>query len=126
MSAVRSDKSFGVIQPFLFRLGESKTVVAAHEVPQKHAGRVLTPPALAAALCAWAIRSAGDVTLDLGVGEGAFILAAYNRLRQVGAGQAQAIAQIHGVEWDPSTFARAQAAAQRRLGTELPNVLCAD
>jgi hypothetical protein len=64
--------------------------------------------------------------LDLGVGEGAFALAAFHRLRALGADQAGAAARIHGAERDPDVFRRAQETAKLRLGRDLPNVVCAD
>jgi adenine-specific DNA-methyltransferase len=95
-------------------------------IGEKRAGRVLTPEALAEALCRWAIRSSGDRVLDLGVGEGVFAVAAVERLRMLGADDAAAAAAIHGAEWDPVVFNRAQETARLRLGRELPNVVCAD
>jgi len=92
----------------------------------KRNGRVNTPSAVADALCSWAIRGQRDVVLDLGVGEGAFALAAVKRLRELGAPAAAASALIHGAESDPQAFAHAQESASKTLGVELPNVVCAD
>lgn len=94
--------------------------------PDKRAGRVLTPEPLARALCHWAIRAADDVVLDLGVGEGAFALAAFDRLRALGAADLRAASLIYGAEQDAAVFACAQAMARMRLGMTLPNVVCAD
>ena len=101
-------------------------LATAPEITPKHSGRVLTPEPLAQALCEWAVRSPVDDVLDLGVGEGAFAIVAVEALRRLGAEPRAAAAQIHGAEWDPWTFAQAQEIARRRLGTPLPNVVCAD
>src|SRR4051794_19447934 len=94
------------VQPFLFRLGYDMAVAVTPEAPEapgitaKQSGRILTPEPLAQALCEWAIRSPADGVLDLGVGEGAFAIAAVETLRQRGADAHAAAVQLHGAEWD--------------------------
>jgi adenine-specific DNA-methyltransferase len=99
---------------------------SALDIREKRAGRVLTPLALAGALCRWGIRSAGDVVIDLGVGEGAFALAAVARLRTLGADDAAAIEHVYGAEADSQIFERAQREAVAQYGRPLPNVVCAN
>lgn len=94
--------------------------------PEKRDGRVFTPPPLAAALCSWAIRAPNEVVVDLGVGEGAFLVAAAGRLRTLGADDGQLAAAIHGTELDPVTLARARLAVRAELGIDLPNVVRGD
>lgn len=98
----------------------------AVDLTHKRDGRVLTPPPVADALCRWAIRAPTDVVLDLGVGEGAFLLAAARRLEAVGADVAQVTNAIHGAELDPGAYRHAQAQAQAYLGQPLPHVVCGD
>lgn len=101
-------------------------MAVALEVGAKRAGRVLTPTALADALCQWAIQSPADVVLDLGVGEGAFLLAGARRLLGLGALPDQVADSLYGAELDLGVFARAQAEVQEVLGQPLPHVLCGD
>jgi tRNA1(Val) A37 N6-methylase TrmN6 len=62
-----------------------------------------------------------DRVLDVGVGEGAFVLAAYDRLRELGAHAADAQSQLYGTEIDQSTYSRFQERAQE-LDASFPNV----
>lgn len=101
-------------------------MAVALDVSQKRDGRVYTPRAVADALCRWAIRAPTDVVLDLGVGEGAFLLAAAHRLSELGAGADRVKEAIHGAEVDARVFARAQALAREHLGEALPHVVCGD
>lgn len=98
----------------------------ALDVRDKRIGRVLTPATLATALCEWAIRAPTDAVLDLGVGEGAFALAAFERLRGLGAGDTEAAGRVYGWERDPDVLERAQRSAVSRLGRRLPRLFCAD
>lgn len=92
----------------------------------KRDGRVYTPESLAEALCAWAIRAPTDRVLDLGVGEGAFLLAAGGRLRALGASSSALIEAIYGAELDATVHARAQSCARERFGAALPHVVHGD
>lgn len=78
--------------------------------PEKLEGRVFTPDSIAEALCRWAIQKPTDTVLDLGVGEGAFLLAAGRRLRGLGTPLDRIAEAIHGAEREPAVFARAVAA----------------
>lgn len=101
-------------------------MTAVLEVGAKREGRVYTPDALANALCEWAICGSNDAVLDLGVGEGAFLLAAARRLKALGADEAQIREAVHGSELDPTIFARAVQYVHREIGYTLPHVQCAD
>ena len=59
-------------------------------------GHVNTPKELATLLSKWAIRSPNDLVLDLGVGEGVFVFAAFNQLLDLGAERKNAQNQIFG------------------------------
>jgi adenine-specific DNA-methyltransferase len=101
-------------------------MTASLDLASKRDGRVFTPDPVVHALCHWAIRTADTTVLDLGVGEGAFAIAACERLLALGADAGTAVEQIYGAERDPEVFRRAQEQARRRLGRELPNVVTAD
>jgi methylase of polypeptide subunit release factors len=123
----RNAGSESAVQPSL--LGDGFSVTAAPvalKVADKQSGRVFTPRPLVDSLCRWAVRSPGDRVLDLGVGEGAFALASFERLRELGADEAAAVSQVFGAERDPTVFERAQERMLERLGRILPHVVCAD
>ena len=86
----------------------------------------MTPAPVAAALCAWAIQRPDQTVLDLGVGEGAFALAAVQRLVELGADTRDAAARVYGAELDHDAHGSAQQAALSQLGVTLPNVLRGD
>ncbi len=98
-------------------------VVASEAI--KRQGYVRTPLTLAVALCHAAVRSAQDKVLDLGSGDGAFVLAAYQTLRERG-GDAEAAANIFGAENDPLNFASLQFNCQIDLGLPAPNIRYGD
>lgn len=100
------------------------TISRARE--DKVAGRVFTPAPLADALAGWAIRAPTDAVLDLGVGEGAFLVAAARRLRALGANVSQIQANVFGMELNGRVFERAQDAAIAELGVRLTNVRSED
>lgn len=89
---------------------------------RKQAGRVFTPEPVARALAEWAIRSPDDLVLDLGVGEGVFVVAAARRLMALGAAPDQAAGQIVGAELDPHVYAQARRSLERALGSMPPQV----
>jgi adenine-specific DNA-methyltransferase len=67
-------------------------------------GSIYTPTDFAEFLTAWAIRHPEDHILDLGIGEGAFVFAAYRRLLELGALNIIAQQQLFGAEIDKSTY----------------------
>lgn len=94
--------------------------------PEKRAGRVFTPDSIAEALCSWAIRAPTDTVLDLGVGEGAFLLAAGRQLRELGSPPDRIAESIHGAERDSAVYARAVAAVREQLDISLEHVVRED
>ena len=79
---------------------------------RKARGAFFTPPPLATFMAGWAIRSPQDRVLDPAAGEGALLLAAESRLRQLGA-QIESEALL-GIELHPTSAARA---AQATVGS---------
>lgn len=69
-------------------------------------GAIYTPPDFAQLLVSWAIQRPEQKVLDLGVGEGIFVFAAYRRLMELGASAPEAQAQLYGTEIDLSTYDR--------------------
>ncbi len=92
---------------------------------QQTFGAIYTPDEFAELLVTWAIRKSDDKVLDLGVGPGAFVFAAYERLLELGASSAQAQNQIIGAEIDTDTFLDFSAKCKAR-GLAFPNVVNSD
>ena len=64
---------------------------------RKARGAFFTPPAVAAFMANWAVRSEHDRLLEPSCGEASFLLAAHARLRALGA-ESTASDQLVGVE----------------------------
>lgn len=64
----------------------------------QHLGSIYTPNVIAKALADWAINSDKDVILDLGVGNGSFVWAAFNKLSSIGDSNRTYEDQIYGTE----------------------------
>ena len=62
-----------------------------------------TPPAVAANLVRWAVRSAADVVLDPDPAAGAFLPECVRRLRALGASDDRIAHQLHGTDSGPET-----------------------
>jgi adenine-specific DNA methylase len=77
-------------------------------------GAYYTPVLLARPLCRWAIREATDAVLDPSCGEGAFLVRAVDRLRELGADPRRIPDQVAGVELDARALARAHGALRSR------------
>lgn len=77
-------------------------------------GAYYTPALLARPLCRWAIRGAADTVLDPSCGDGAFLVRAVDRLRELGAEPRRLPDQVAGVELDPRALARAHGALRSR------------
>ncbi len=88
-------------------------------------GSIYTPPDLAGFLTSWAIQKPRDTVLDVGVGEGVFVFAAYDRLIELGAHTADARSQVYGTEIDSPTYRRFLKRAQD-LSVNFPNVSAKD
>jgi len=67
-------------------------------------GSVYTPLDFAQFLTSWAIRNAEQKVLDIGIGEGVFVFAAYEQLKELGAKEFEAQQQIYGAEIDIATY----------------------
>ena len=74
------------------------------EKTTRHLGSIYTPPDFAQFLASWAINCPRTSVLDMGIGEGAFIFAAYRRLEKLGANPVEAQHQLFGTEIDPIAF----------------------
>lgn len=64
-------------------------------------GQFYTPPDVARFMASWVVRAATDRVLDPGTGSGAFLVAALDRLRDLGADPKDAMGQLHGIDLDP-------------------------
>lgn len=83
---------------------ESRTV-------RKARGAFFTPPEIAHALAAWAVRSADDTVLEPSCGEADILLAAAERLKRLGARPSRRRERLRGVE----IFAASARTAETRL-----------
>jgi adenine-specific DNA-methyltransferase len=80
---------------------------------RKERGAFFTPPSIAAFLTRWAIRTADDCVMDPTCGEAAFLLAAAERLRGLGASHEMIASQLTGVDrHQPSLDASAATLAE--------------
>lgn len=77
---------------------------------QSTLGYVHTPHEIADLLTQWAIQSADDIILDLGLGEGVFVFSSFRRLQELGANGPQAASQIYGTEIDATRYEALQQA----------------
>src|ERR1700687_4182131 len=62
----------------------------------RNLGSIYTPRDFAQFLTSWAIRSPEHKVLDIGIGEGVFVFAAYERLKELGARKIDAQQQLYG------------------------------
>ncbi|MGZ0220326.1 MAG: N-6 DNA methylase [Acidimicrobiales bacterium] len=74
---------------------------------RKARGAFFTPPAVAAFMANWAVRSEHDRLLEPSCGEASFLLAAHARLRALGA-ESTASDQLVGVELHQASGAHAR------------------
>lgn len=65
---------------------------------RKTRGAFFTPPEIASYLVDWAVRSPKDKVLEPSCGEASFLLAAGNRLKEVGLASSSLREQLHGIE----------------------------
>ena len=93
----------------------------------KTPGFVRTPPAIAALLTRWALRSADDHVLDAGFGDGAFLLESARSLQALGTPADRLADQLHGIDSRPDAApALRRVFASRDLTTRLPGILSGD
>jgi hypothetical protein len=91
----------------------------------RNLGSIYTPIDFAQFLTRWAIRTPQQKALDIGVGEGAFTFALYDRLLALGARPREARHQIYGAEINRTAYRNfLQKAAERNL--EFPNIHLGD
>lgn len=87
----------------------------------RNLGSIYTPSDIASLLVEWAIQRQTDSVLDLGVGEGVFVHAAYSRLRELGSCRSDAQNNIFGTEIDGNTYRRFLEAT-RKLQIDFPRI----
>ncbi len=75
-------------------------------------GAIYTPPDFARFLAVWAVQNSQQKVLDVGVGEGVFTFAAYQRLCELGAKPRIAQHQIYGAEIDRIAYSNFTKAAR--------------
>jgi len=93
----------------------------------KTQGHVRTPPAIAALLTRWALRSANDHVLDAGFGDGTFLLESAKGLQALGTPADRLAEQLHGIDSRPEAApARRRVFASGDLSTRLPGILAGD
>jgi len=91
-------------------------------MPGKDLGAIYTPAPLAEFLVDWAIRDPADTVLDIGTGEGVFLIEGLKRLISLGATPDGATKQLLGVEIDPKAFDAFQQRWLDQVGRPLPDV----
>lgn len=74
---------------------------------RKARGAFFTPPDVARYLARWAVRSGSDVVLEPSCGEAAFLVAAVEQFRALGA-HGTLTAQLHGAELHPASAVEAE------------------
>ncbi|MCP4373245.1 MAG: N-6 DNA methylase [Deltaproteobacteria bacterium] len=84
-------------------------------------GSIYTPIDYAHFLTEWAIQNSTDLVMDLGVGEGVFVFASYERLLALGANKLEGQNQIYGTEVDEITYKKFLVKAEN-LDTCFPNL----
>lgn len=103
--------------------------MSTQELPaiQKLRGGYYTPAALADWLCRWAVRSPGDRILEPSCGDGAFLVAGYQRLRQLGARPRAALKNMCGIDIVAGELRKVRSRLKELAGTD-PNgqLACGD
>lgn len=79
---------------------------------RKSRGAFFTPPAIAAFLADWALRSPSDAVLEPSCGEAVFLRASLDRLKGLSTGEVSS-AQLAGVEIHPDSAAAARRELER-------------
>ena len=86
-------------------------------------GGYYTPSDLARWMCNWAIRDKNDAVLEPSCGEGAFLLAASDKLSELKTEPATQIKNLCGVEIIPAEAQKAQRSLDQRLGMSATEVV---
>lgn len=90
-------------------------------------GFIRTPPAIAALLARWALRSPDDHVLDAGFGEGTFLLESARCLQALGAPAGRLADQLHGIDSRPDAApVLRQAFVSHGLPATLPGIRTGD
>ncbi len=89
---------------------------------QKQNGFVTTPEPIARELVRWAVRHPDEKVLDLGAGEGVFLVEVAQRLSELGAERGALGGRVFGVEKDPSLYASTVATLRSAFGAGFPGV----
>jgi adenine-specific DNA-methyltransferase len=93
----------------------------------KAQGFVRTPPFIAALLARWALRAEADQVLDVGFGEGVFLLESAKRLLALGTSVRRLGTQLYGVDSHPDAVPVLQRTFRSYgLPTDLPGVWAGD
>ena len=92
----------------------------------KRSGFVVTPEPIARELVRWAVRRTDDTVLDLGAGEGVFLVEAGRRLQELGVGGDRLAAAICGVEKDPARYGQTVSTLHQQFGVSFPGIRHAD
>jgi len=92
----------------------------------KDLGAVYTPKPVVEFLTTWAIRDPRSTVLDIGAGEGIFLIEAFHRLQELGCEPEQAVHQLHGVELDKEAIENLRWRWLADVGRRFPNVHHAD
>ena len=96
------------------------------ELTPKRSGFVVTPEPIARELVRWAVRRTDDTVLDLGAGEGVFLVEAGRRLQELGVGGDRLAAAICGVEKDPARYGQTVSTLHQHFGVSFPGIRHAD
>lgn len=92
----------------------------------KGQGFVETPPWVVEALTQWAIREPTTRVLDIGLGDGRFLVASARRLQSLGADRGALRHQLFGVEIDGQLFEHASARLAGIVGATAPGLFHGD
>jgi methylase of polypeptide subunit release factors len=89
---------------------------------KKRSGFVATPAPIARELVRWAVGHANDKVLDLGAGEGVFLIEVAQQLRDLGATANDLAAGVLAVEKDPARYVQALSALRTRFDSDFPGI----
>lgn len=93
------------------------------QASRKARGAFFTPPEISRYLADWAVQSSDDMVLEPSCGEASFLLAAGERLAQLGAYPPNARRQLHGVEIHQESAVAAQSIL-RQAGLHASVTVC--
>ena len=88
----------------------------------KQSGFVETPAPIARELVRWAVKRPDDMVLDLGAGQGVFLMEAARRLQELGATPQNLGSGVLGIEKDLVRYAQAVSALQASYPAEFTGI----